>query len=375
MQLIFRYPHFIVLLIAFLAADIAVSFMIRLAHRVGANDSPDAATYKTQKKPVPYLGGIGLFIGLIVALMTTLDWSVAQNRGFKFFFENSSTNTVIATLLGGTCMAILGLLDDLQPIHALVKLAVLIVVTIGLSALGLVLNTTPWFILNFILTLFWIVGVISSFNAIDNTDGVAGITASSIAFWTFLVAWGRSALDAQVGQSFLAIALFGATLGFLRHNRPSARVYLGNSGSFLLGFVVAVMAVSGTWAPTPLQSSLAPLMLAAYPVFDISYTIFMRWKAGVVKNPLQAVVVSGRDHTAHRLQAMGLSPFGVLGVIGFLNLLGGLAATFAIRYSLDSVWLIILSFSLLLVYLCFGWAIRNAIDLHSPQACITHRDA
>ncbi len=371
---LFKYPHFFIALMAFVIADVAVALLARLAKRIGAVDAPDLNTYKVQKQAVPFIGGIGLFIGFIGAVLASLDWSALLEYGVGPFLGKRDSQMAIAALIGGSMIAVLGLVDDFRPIGAVVKLGTLFAITLLLSFFGLTVNQFGWLpVIPFVITLFWVVGVVSAFNAIDNTDGVAGTTGVVISLFLFLVAWGTSAENAQPEQSRVSIALCGAILGFLRHNKPPAKVYLGNCGAFTLGFLVAVLAVSGNWTDYPIKSAVVPVMLLAYPIFDISYTVFLRWKTGIVRSLKEAIVVSGRDHTAHRLAAMGLGSWGVVAVVAVINGLGGLAAYGVVRMQHNDTAFWLLVTGMVLMYSSFGFVLRNAVNLRSEQARISHR--
>ena len=370
---LFQYPHLIALMIAFVFADIACAMTGNLARKFGAVDVPGVLPYKVQKESIPFVGGFAILIGFIGSLVVSIDWDILLSSDIQTIIGDRHTKVAIATVLGGSVVAVLGLVDDFKSIHAVVKLVILMALTAVLAQMGLVVNLVGSEFVNWLITLLWIVGVISAFNAIDNTDGVAGGTAASAAFWVFLVGWGTSVESSQWSLSFLGVALFGSTLGFLRHNRPPARIYLGNGGSFLLGFLVAVATIHAGWTRDPISSSLVPIMLLAYPIFDITYTVLMRWKAGIVRNPIEAVVVSGRDHTAHRLAAIGFPPWGVLLVVLLLNGAGGFAGYMVVRHQLEGESVLLLAGACLVMYSIFGWVIRNAVDLRSPRACISNR--
>lgn len=371
--LLFRYEHVVIALMAYILTDWCVSACIRIGHKLGAEDKPGTQDYKVQKQATPFLGGFGLFTGFFLALLTTLDWDTLSTMDFSTFWGQEGTRVAAAILIGGLATAFLGLIDDFKPIHAGIKLAVLTAITLVLVNLNLYVDVGGIVPLRYIITLLWIVGVTSAFNAIDNTDGVAGTTALSVCAFSFMIAWGTSAADAQPVVTYIAVALGAATLGFLRHNRPTARIYLGNAGSFSLGFYVAVMAIHNKWTPNNVESAIAPALLVLYPLFDLGYTTFMRWRAGVVRNIRDAIVVSGRDHTAHRLSAMGFNTWWVIVIIAGLNAVGGFGAFAITRYNPSTLGTIGIVAGVVAVYSGFGWWIRNAVDLHTSQARLSHR--
>lgn len=373
MLTLFKYPHFVILVVAFVVADLAVALLGRAARKFGAVDLPGLQSYKTQKIAIPFVGGLGVFIGFIAAVLITLDWAALSKFGLPAFMGQKQTQLAAATMIGGSLIALMGLIDDFKPINAVLKLLTLVVITLVLTQFGLTVHTLPWDAVNFALALFWIVGVVSAFNAIDNTDGVAGVTAVTAAFWLFMVAWGTSIETAQPEQTRVAVALGGAVLGFLRHNKPPARVYLGNCGAFTIGFFVAALAISGEWKLGPLKTAVAPLLLLAYPVFDISYTVFLRWRHHVVRSVVQAIVVSGRDHTAHRIRAKGLGPWQTLMLIAGMNCVGGGAVFAIVRFPDSTAVFWVAVGAVVVAYAWFGWWLRDAVDLRSKEAKISHR--
>lgn len=204
---------------------------------------------------------------------------------------------------GRGVVLLVGLVDDFHPLRPVFKLATLFLAALILQALGVTTGQTPWPAANLALSLLWMAGVTGALNSLDNTDGVAGGTSAVSALVVFLIAWQTW----QAWLSLTAVALAGACLGFLRFNFAPARIYLGNNGSFVLGFLLAAITMLGDWSAHPLKALFLQILILAAPLADIGLVTFFRWRRGAVRTPVEAITYSGRDHLAHRLRAAGLS--------------------------------------------------------------------
>jgi UDP-GlcNAc:undecaprenyl-phosphate GlcNAc-1-phosphate transferase len=302
------YPHVWVLLSSILIADWAVALLIPFAHRIGAVDRPHS--YKIHREPVPFLGGVGLFAGFAIALFTILT--------FPSFDENLP---IAGILLGSVVIMTVGCLDDFRHIAATVKLAILFGVTVLLQKFDVTLSLTGWPAIDVTLTLFWIAGVSSAMNSIDNMDGAAlGISAIA-SFFAFLIAW----YSFQTRFSFLSIALCGACVGALRHNFKPARTFIGNGGSLLLGFLLSATMVHGGWsADDPWKAILLPCVILVVPLYDITLSTVLRCRSGVVRTLREAIVYCGKDHLSHRLVALGLSEREAVLTLYLFGIAGGI---------------------------------------------------
>ena len=326
MTSLLAYPHLGVLILAWFVADLAVPSLIALAHRFGMLDRPGGHDGKVQERPIPFLGGLGVLLGFSVALFSTLRFESME--AFIPFLVLISGAAVVATL---------GLLDDHRPISAMVKLGVLFGVTLALGAFGVEMHLLPhafggW--LDVGLTLIWIVGVISATNSLDNTDGVVGGVSAIAGCFIFLIAWGSSIADAQPWLSYLAVALIGSSLGFLRYNFPPAKVYLGDNGAFLLGFLLATTLVFAEYSTDPVQAVMIPCLILVVPLFDITLSTILRVRDGDVRSWSEAVHFCGKDHLAHLLMARGLSKRQAVFFLYGLGVAGGTTAL--VIHSLES---------------------------------------
>lgn len=287
-------------LVAFLVTYLLTGVVRALAARAGLVDAPRGDRW--HRRPVPRLGGIAMFLGFVLALLLVRDKIPVP---------------VLPLLAGGAAIFGVGLLDDLIRLERRPKLLLLILCSIIPVLLGVRFEMLP-VIIGTPLAIVWIVGATNAFNWLDNMDGVAaGITiVASVYLAAF--AW----LSGQPGVPMLALVLAAAASGFLFHNFPPARVFMGDAGSGFLGFTLATLAVMGSYREVSnlLLTVLAPALILAVPIFDTALVTFQRV---LNRRPL---LEGGTDHPAHRLVAMGLPERrAVVLLYGLSVLAGGIA--------------------------------------------------
>ncbi|MBI5778765.1 MAG: undecaprenyl/decaprenyl-phosphate alpha-N-acetylglucosaminyl 1-phosphate transferase [Planctomycetes bacterium] len=200
---------------------------------------------------------------------------------------------------------LIGFYDDVRSassggLSAIIKLIILFGATFILAHAGIILNFPfpQW--INFVLTLFWIVGVISAFNAMDNMDGLATGLA--------LIAAGIYVVIARQTHQWvwglLASALMGATAGFLPHNfrvKKPAAVFMGDSGAFFIGFTLAALSIMGGWSTSPFKASIIPIIILGVPILDFIYIVIQRYLKGLTPTISQVITYTGNDHLSHRI--------------------------------------------------------------------------
>jgi UDP-GlcNAc:undecaprenyl-phosphate GlcNAc-1-phosphate transferase len=275
---------------SFLLSVVLTRLLIGFAPRLGLVDEP--GTSKFHRAVMPVGGGLAMYAALLPVLLVP---------------EAQSARTLIVVLAAGLVAAI-GLIDDLRHVAAIVKFAALVGLTGLLFLAGIGASTTRVSGLDFLITVLWVTGVSSAFNAIDNMDGLAtGVAA--IAALSFLV------IACQTGQwvlGALSAALVGSSLGFLAFNFPSARIFMGDTGSFFLGFLLAILGVVGEWNSNEIIAAVIPILVLGVPIFDLAFTVLRRHLTGVTRSPLEAIRHCGTDHLSHRLVRLGLTPRGAV---------------------------------------------------------------
>jgi len=278
------FQYIFVFLIALGVSWFITPLVAKMAKRLRILDKPEKN--KLHKKLIPRLGGMAIFVAYFVSLLVTRNL-------------NSHCGVII---LGGAVVFLLGALDDIFKVPAVAKFTTICVLTFLLAKQGLFVGLFgDLFILNFIITLLWMVGVTSAFNAVDNMDGLAG-GLGMIASITFFVIALRTS---QWEWAILTIALCGALIGFLRYNFHPAKIFMGDSGSLFLGFTLAAIAIRGEWSQHPIKASIIPLLVLGVPIFDLAYIVIRRWIEGTAKGFVNAISFCAKDHLSHRLLSLG----------------------------------------------------------------------
>jgi UDP-GlcNAc:undecaprenyl-phosphate GlcNAc-1-phosphate transferase len=256
-----------------------------VAPRLGLMDQPSAR--KVHFRPVPRLGGVAIFAAVMLALVFLQD-----SRNFDQF---------VSILLAASWVSFLGLWDDRRGVKPLFKLAGQFI-----GAVFLVYNDVrvslpflpEW--ADLLLTLLWLVGVTNAFNLLDNMDGLSGgIAAIAAAFFVLM-----SAFSGQYLVGTLSAAVLGACIGFLIYNYNPATIFMGDSGSLFLGFLLAAIGIKLRFPDNvTFVTWMIPLLVLGVPLFDTTLVVLSRLRRGL--NPL---TTPGKDHVSHRLVAHDMTP-------------------------------------------------------------------
>ncbi len=302
---------FLALVVSFLGGLLLVPIARIVSIRLGKVSPPRADRWHS--KPTPLLGGVAIY----VSFMATIFAYALITRSWQ--------EIPWGLLLGSSIMFALGLYDDFKPLTPPAKLigqivAVMVVIYLGYTSsfftprLG---DSLVAQIPNVLLTIIWLVGISNAINLLDNMDGLAGgisfiaVGLMSVLFWQ----------AGNTGLLAISLGLAGSTLAFLFYNFPPAKIFMGDSGSMLLGFTLAVLAI----ARQPQASNLfaimgVPTLLLLLPILDTTLVTLTRLLRG--QSPAQG----GRDHTSHRLIAFGLSERQAVLTLFAVALLSGIAA-------------------------------------------------
>ncbi|MBI5399372.1 undecaprenyl/decaprenyl-phosphate alpha-N-acetylglucosaminyl 1-phosphate transferase [Candidatus Saganbacteria bacterium] len=288
--------YFLTFLLAFLITYFVTPIIKKIAVKINAVDLP--GDRKIHAFPIPRLGGVAIWAGFIIAISCAYFLA-------GFFGINLNPKVGLGITLGGTLLVLAGIWDDIRPLRPLTKLFWQIAAAILLIGFGLEISfvSNPFngiLAIGFLaipLTLFWVVGLTNAINLIDGLDGLAaGVTAIS-AFSLFFVAVRTHQLSAAI----LMLALAGTALGFIRYNFFPAKIFLGDSGSMFLGFVLAVASIVGVFKTTLVVALFVPILVLGVPIFDTLFAIVRRLQAG--KNPFEA----DNKHIHHMLLRAGFN--------------------------------------------------------------------
>ena len=298
-------------LLAILITVFATPFAAQIAKRFGVLDIPDQ-DLKPHVKPTPYLGGAAICLG----------WCAAVVAGLVMI-DGLQWRVIVPVLLGGVAMSTIGLVDDMREIPPKLRLGLgaLIIVTVmvfihfnsegGLrltdsffSLMGIKLPALVALPLSFLLGLFIVLGACNSTNLIDGLDGLcAGVTAIiSLGFFVLAsyLAIHEYSRDLNSGRLVMAVAILGATLGFLPFNSNPARIFMGDAGSVLLGYNCGMMILLFD-ERGQLRWMLGGLMIFALPIFDTALAIVRRWRSG------RSIFEGDRSHFYDQLIDRGMS--------------------------------------------------------------------
>jgi len=334
----------IIPIIGFIAAfifSVAVVPLVRkMCLKEGYYDLPGER--KVHKKPIPRLGGIAIWLGTIFALITVVLIQGAYPFG----------NSISAILVGGTIMFILGMVDDTYGLSAKFKLIVQVGAALITFLLGVQINYanlpfmhTPiiFGLWSLPITLLWVVGLSNAFNFIDGVDGLAGTLGTVSA-----ITLGIIALVIQPPQdtcTLLCFILAGAVMGFLVFNYNPAKIFMGDSGSLFMGFLLATLSIVGVMKSVAVTIFL-PIFVLVVPIFDICFATTRRLLKG--KSPFSA----DAEHLHHKLLKAGFSHNKTVLTLMVATIAAGLVATYiAGALQLYLIAIVCLSVALLILSL------------------------
>jgi len=280
--------------LSFVLACWLVPIGILLLRRLGVMDQ--TAANKIHTRPIPRGGGVFIFIAFLVAVL----------------YPGYRSDGMNGILIGALICLVVGMIDDWSGgIPGFYKLITIAVVTLVLAHYGVRLKFFRNDVLDIGLTMLWIVGVTSALNGADNMDGLAsGITAIVAAMFLFIACQVHLHVGTEHSLSWfgmLAAGLLGANLGFLLFNSKPAVVFMGDSGSFFLGFTIAALGVMGEWNENRLIACAIPVLILGVPIFDFAYIIIARIWRGETRTLRSIIDHCAPDHLSHRLVWLGFT--------------------------------------------------------------------
>lgn len=277
--------------LAFIISLIITPLIKKVAFYLGAVDRPNAR--KIHSRAMPRMGGLAVYLAFTLTVL----------------IMQPITKPIVGLLLGGTLIMLLGLVDDIRDVSPRVKLIIQIIAAGILIAFEVKIKfiTNPfgsliylnWHGIDFgiLLTVLWIVGVTNAVNLVDGLDGLAGGLASIAAMTIAVIAWREGGMLVVLP----AIALCASTLAFLKYNFYPAKIFMGDSGSLFLGYMLAGMSIIGLTKGAAVFSMFVPVLILGIPIFDTLFAIVRRF----INN--QPIFGADKEHLHHRLLAIGLS--------------------------------------------------------------------
>lgn len=321
--------------------------MVRaLALRCNLIDRPDGRR-KLHTRATPLGGGIAIFLAVFAALAV----GMLLSDNLKYFLLDPSSN-LLGLLLAALVICAVGVTDDFVHLRGRHKLlgqlaAIAIVISFGLVVRHLsIFGEIELGLLAVPFTVFWLLGAINSLNLLDGMDGLLSSLGLIICLAMALMAM----IMKQWATACVTMALAGALLGFLRYNFPPASIFLGDSGSMLIGLVVGVMAIRSSLKGPATIALAAPLALLTIPIFDSVAAVVRRKLTGM------SIYATDRDHVHHRLLRRGLSTRGVLLWLSLscLFTVGGALASLAFKNELYAVFTTLAVVGILVTAHLFG---------------------
>lgn len=306
-------------LLAALVSLVLTPVAIVTAVRLGVLDRPGA--HKSHTTPTPYLGGIAI----VVAVALSISLAAAQRA------DPGSLVQLGGLLITAVLVAVVGLVDDLRGLPVTVRFGAQFAAALSLWQLGIRAEVTQVVWLDLAVTVIWVVGITNAMNLLDNMDALTASTATIASLWFGVI----GIVNGQVLVAALAFAVAGGAAGFLRDNRPPARIYMGDAGSLFLGVMLAALGMLVELPVRPIIAVAIPVLVLTVPVLDTALVIIARVRHGI--SPFQG----GKDHTSHRLVRLGLSVPVAVGLIAVASLAHGWVALIALRIDLVSALLLL----------------------------------
>ena len=277
-------------LLAALVSYILTPYIKKLAFLIGAIDRPD--NRKVHKKIMPRLGGLAIYIAFMVAAVASLEM----------------TKDIVGILVGATVIVIIGVLDDTYKLPAKVQL-------LGQNPFG------GYFYLEYLsipLTIFWVISFTNVVNLIDGLDGLAAGVSAIASLTVILVA-------VQMGYYHIAVmtaALAGGIIGFIRYNFNPATIFMGDTGSMFIGYMLAAISVYGAVKTAATVALIVPAIALGLPIMDTAFAIMRRYSNG------RPIFQPDKGHLHHRLLAMGMNQkqavllmYGITAILGIAAVL------------------------------------------------------
>ena len=305
------------LLLAALVSFASTPLVKVLSVKMGAVDVPKDGR-RMHDHPIPRMGGLAIFFGFVASMLLFVPLDM-EKKGM---------------LLGAVIIVVLGILDDIYALPAVPKFLVQIIAALVAVAAGNridvlsnpnIFSSNPVWQLGWLaypVTVIWIVAITNSVNFIDGLDGLAcGVsTISAASMLVIALLASELDVDGELGVAVMMAALVGACIGFLPYNFNPAKIFMGDTGSTFLGFIMAVVSVQGMFKQYTIISFVVPFLMLGLPIFDECFAVIRRLSRG------QSPMAPDRGHVHHRLIDMGFSQKQAVGVLYVISAILGLSA-------------------------------------------------
>ncbi|MBP5426370.1 MAG: undecaprenyl/decaprenyl-phosphate alpha-N-acetylglucosaminyl 1-phosphate transferase [Clostridiales bacterium] len=331
--------------LAFLVSFFVTPWVRKIAFSIGAVDIPKDER-RVHKKPMARIGGLAIIISIVITLLINIGFDKSSIL-WSFDIGNKAWGIV----LGCSIVVIMGILDDIKPKGAKLKLffqviAALMVVLLSdvrVRAISNPFSESGVLILNYyvscLVTTVWIVGITNAINLIDGLDGLAAGVSTISYISIFFV----SMILRDARTSMMAIVMAGAVLGFLPYNFNPAKIFMGDTGSTFLGFTLAIISVSGRLKAYTAISIVIPVLILGVPLFDTTFAILRRLFSG------RPIMEADRGHIHHKLMDRGLSQRQVVLLMYLMSAVLGVSAIWITEIRHISILIAVVIFLVILL--------------------------
>ena len=330
-----------IILITFLFSVMIMPVMKNIAHHIGAIDIPrtDEGNRHIHKKPVPKLGGVGIFLAFLFGYMLFGQHSIKMN----------------AILIGSFIIILTGIIDDISDLNAskqlIAQIAVACVIVFygeialtGITIFGNTINFNLFPFCSELITIFFIIACINIINFTDGLDGLSGGVTSIFYITTAIICFYQGRLGTL--EMTITLLMLGATLGFLVHNFYPAKIFAGQCSMFM-GFMISIICLLG-FKGTALTSLFVPLAILGLPIIDTLFAIIRRTLKG------QPIFKADKYHFHHQLLGMNFSHRTTVIIIYFINMLFALTSIFYVLNASKSAMIIYIILTIILIwFVCY----------------------
>jgi len=329
-------------IITALISIIVTPLVKRLAIKVNAIDIPKDER-RVHCKPIPVMGGLAIYISFVLGTI---------------LYNGILTPSQTGIIVGATVIVIGGIIDDVKDLSPKYKILIQVIATICLLVSGISISivTNPfrefypylsigW--INIPVTIIWVVGVTNAFNLIDGLDGLA----AGIAFISCVTLMIVSILNGRLEAAFLTAVLSGAILGFLPYNFNPASIFMGDTGSQLLGFLLAAISIEGAIKSATAFIIAVPILAFGLPIYDTLFAMIRRKVNG------KPILQADKGHLHHRLLDMGLSQKQAVVIMYFISAVLGGIAIIAMQMSNQRAYFLLASVVVITVSIAWKYGI------------------
>ncbi|WP_053954742.1 glycosyltransferase family 4 protein [Inediibacterium massiliense] len=326
--------YFLVFFIGAFVSFLMTPLAKKLACKIGAIDIPKDDR-RVHKQPIPRMGGLAIYFGFMISVLMNLP---------------VIDKPMIGMFIGGTFIVLMGIVDDLRPLSAKTKLmgqivSALILVYCGLriGMLNIPFIKEPivfpiW--ASIMITIFWVVGITNTLNLIDGLDGLAAGVASIAGASLFYVA----IVNGRDITPLMTMAIVGACIGFLPYNFNPAKIFMGDTGSLFLGYMLAAISIHGAVKGATAIATVIPVLALGLPIFDTTFAILRRMING------RPIMEPDKGHLHHKLLATGMGQKRtVLVLYGISAIFGASAALMSDSTSWDILLIVIATSALMYI--------------------------